>query len=119
MAAVPSGHAKSESKVTYPVRLSTISAVLAVGLLLACRSNRQGNVQNDERGQAKFVILDLRFTAPLGYEFCAGESTYGDSRAPQKLPHKDLNPTIRLPKRLELPPEAFPAQGDRLRRRAA
>jgi hypothetical protein len=86
-----------------------ISAALAIGLfVVGCRSNRQGNLQNDERGQAKFVTLDLRFTSPLGHEFCAGESAQGDSANPRKLPHNDLNLTVQLPRKIELPPEASP-----------
>jgi hypothetical protein len=58
--------------------------------------------------QAKDVVIDLRFTAPIGYEFCAGKSVVkGDDIPPQRLPHKNLGLTLRLPERIsDLPPDA-------------
>lgn len=55
----------------------------------------------------KEVVVDLRFTAPIGYEFCAGKSAKGDDTQPPRLPHKNLALTLRLPPRItNLPPDA-------------
>jgi hypothetical protein len=44
----------------------------------------------------KKVTLDLRFTAPIGYEFCTGKSEKGDDEPPRQLVHTNLNLTVRL-----------------------
>lgn len=35
-------------------------------------------------------MLDIRFIAPIGYEFCSGKSVKGDDRQPPHLRHKNL-----------------------------
>jgi len=56
----------------------------------------------------KKVTLDLRFTAPVGYEFCTGKSEKGDDRPPEKLAHTNLNLTMRLPEKITgLPADAL------------
>jgi len=42
--------------------------------------------------------------------FCPGKSSRGDSTDPKKLPHKDLDLTIRLPSKIELPGDAYGAR---------
>jgi hypothetical protein len=81
-----------------------------VALLGSCRSNKEESPRPVASEKAQPVTLDLRFTAPTGYEFCAGKSSRGDSADPQKLPHKNLDLTIRLPSKIELPPDAHGAK---------
>jgi len=82
----------------------------AVALLGSCRANKQESRQPVASEKAEQVTLDLRFTAPTGYEFCAGKSSRGDSVDPQKLPHRNLDLSIRLPSKIELRPDAHGAK---------
>jgi hypothetical protein len=51
--------------------------------------------------QGQKVTLDFRFTIPIGYEFCVGKSQRaGDDRPPDRLAHKNLALTVRLPEAL-------------------
>jgi hypothetical protein len=60
-----------------------------------CTSRRRAT----DAANTRTVVIDLRHMAPIGYEFCKPD--------PPKLPRRNLQLTVQLPKRLELPPDAY------------
>ena len=83
--------------------------MIVLAWLIGCRAGKQESRKAITSDKVQNVELDLRFTAPIGYEFCSGKSSRGDETEPQKLPHKNLDLTIQLPRKIELPPDAYRA----------
>lgn len=84
-----------------------------IGTLFAVLLAAGAWIYRFEKGRAaeakdiKTVKIDLRFTAPVGYEFCTGKSAKGDDRRPEKVAHTNVNLMMRLPPRITgLPPDA-------------
>jgi hypothetical protein len=93
-----------------PQRNLMLVAILMALLAAGAWTYRLVKVRAEEavpKGLKK-VTLDLRFTAPVGYEFCTGKSEKGDDRPPEKLAHTNLNLTMRLPEKITgLPADAL------------
>jgi hypothetical protein len=85
-----------------------IGAIVMIAIASCAWIYRFTQTSTANPDHAKEVVLDLRFTAPIGYEFCAGKSAVkGDDIPPQRLPHKNLALTLRLPKGIsDLPADA-------------
>ncbi len=83
-------------------------AIFAVLIAAGAWTYRLLKAEPAKPGNVHKVTLDLRFTAPIGYEFCTGKSEKGDDRPPEKVAHTNLNLTMRLPGKITgLPADAL------------
>jgi hypothetical protein len=84
-----------------------LAAVVMVLIAAGAWTYRVVKPETPKHDNLKKVTLDLRFTAPIGYEFCTGKSEKGDDEPPRQLAHENLNLTVRLPVKITgLPADA-------------
>ena len=74
-------------------RTLMLLALLAVcGAVAAWTYRWIHNRQTAQSDKPVIATLDLRFTALIADEFCAGKSQAGDDRAPERLAHQECSP---------------------------